>query len=721
MHCEKCNWEYPLDKIYLESKCVGCSERIVGTVTEYLENPELGLVNDVRGNQVLLANELSQTYAQPGSTLIAEAGTGIGKSYAYLLPLMIKARTAPVVISTAKKTLQQQLFEKDIPRLSTILDRPIRAALLYGRSHYACRKHWETAEAQHIIPKQATKQFFNYSDSEAVEDIEAFVALPATNIKPSTVRYLQTLSANDCVASRLKCVHASICGFMKDRKAAREADIIVTNHWMVGYDILLSQTAAHRGAYGLFATKADTLIIDEAHKFDEVVRNALTYTINESLLPNILKALKKVAPGDVEDLFNLGSTLDHLYVQWRDLFNEVRANTSRQTITNLSTLAPLLTNVRKWLSYLLLPTVVTNYVDKCLTLTGAARTNYIKSILDEMVLLMAGTVDTDTAIETPADIADTAGTAEGLNCFQVYRSFVEILLRLSQLDVTDDQRVLYVEVDKEACIKSAPIDVAGAIRRYTKARFTNTSYLSATLTINNSFDYFARKVGVDPALARIVQYPTTFNYATQALLYLNSTMPAPVPTNTSNYRQALTTEVADLLNASKGNAFVLFTAKDDLDYVASNIGPQLRLEVEVISQLDSNARTALKQYLSTPNSALFGLKSFWEGVDIPGDKLRLVIITKLPFPNSKDPIINARCDRAGDRSFTDVLLPEMISDLRQGVGRLIRSKTDQGIVAILDSRLLQKSYKGVVLNSLGIPRMVTDKARVVRNLQFLAT
>jgi Rad3-related DNA helicase len=142
--------------------------------------------------------------------------------------------------------------------------------------------------------------------------------------------------------------------------------------------------------------------------------------------------------------------------------------------------------------------------------------------------------------------------------------------------------------------------------------------------------------------------------------------------------------------------------------------------VTAVSQIDTSAPQALAQFIATPHSALLGLKTFWEGIDIPGDKLRLVIITKLPFPNTRDPIIKARCEKAAERAFVDIQLPEMISDLRQGVGRLIRSKTDRGVIAILDSRLLTKAYKGAVLNSLGINKVLTDQARVLRNLDFLA-
>jgi ATP-dependent DNA helicase DinG len=332
-----------------------------------------------------------------------------------------------------------------------------------------------------------------------------------------------------------------------------------------------------------------------------------------------------------------------------------------------------------------------------------------------------------------AEIVKTGAAAVLDSAFDVYYELYSFLWETAEIltGFTDHKSNLVHYADcsnKVATLKSAPLSVAPLLKGYydcksSKPKYSAIAYLSATLAVNKNFTNFAYRSGLSLLSPDVHQtnYPTAFDYDKQAVFYVGSHLPAPEQASLPQYRKAVTTEIASLVNACKGNAFVLFTSREDLEYVTANIVGQLDSSIEVVSQLDYSAQAALKQFKTMPNSALFGMKSFWEGVDIPGDKLQLVIITKLPFPNSKDPIISARSDAAGDRAFIDVIIPEMISDLRQGVGRLIRSKTDRGVIALLDSRALNKSYKNTILNSLGVTKVLTDSARVLRNLEFLAS
>jgi ATP-dependent DNA helicase DinG len=259
-----------------------------------------------------------------------------------------------------------------------------------------------------------------------------------------------------------------------------------------------------------------------------------------------------------------------------------------------------------------------------------------------------------------------------------------------------------------------PIDLSGIYGRAVADKYQSQVYVSATLAVNGKMDVFQSRIGVSTPNTAI--FGSAFDLNKQAILYLTNKVPLPTRNEMEvvDYRSALADEIESLLRANNGNAFVLFTARDEMEYVEAKL--RKCYDLPIVAQGQKNAADTLKQFMNTPKASLFGLKSFWEGVDVAGDKLSLVIITKLPFPNQSDPVAVARRKLSGDKWFVEVDLPDMIFDLRQGVGRLIRSANDRGVLAILDQRLLTKGYSQRVLNSLGFTKPTTNKDAVVRAL-----
>lgn len=723
MYCTTCKWEYPYDTDYLESNCISCNGPIITSAEEWLERTELGLAKEVRPNQIQLTGQVRKTY-QHGGVLIAEAGTGVGKSFAYLLPTIIGSFSEDgrqVIVTTAKKTLQQQLFYKDIPAVEKVLNHKIKSVLLYGRSNYACKRLWYQNKEELNIDDRFIDDFFGFSDQGLTEDLDVFLK----KRKPKQLKVLQSrltaLNAGDCSLRTTQCAYRGECPYVLNRRKVANADVIVTNHWMLGYDLL---TSLGHGDVHIFAKtdNGSVLIVDEAHKFEDAVRKALTIELKKSTLSKHLDALGIFLNPLTWPAAGLQIT--RLSDAWRDLFAQVQTNRNLSLSTDTPLLGAVLTAAQDVIDRLRQQTIIDTFLQKAAPASknGVNLSALLHRLVNEQISVLTS-APIALKESTPVGISFSSLTDTEIAAVNTYINFNSFLKTVTALGTSEENSVCYIDNENgHVSIKEAPVDLNMFIRPYLNQKFKASVFLSATLAINNSFNYFAHRMGISTAIPSVVcaQYPTEFDYSKQAVLYINNKLPAPQVNNMTAYYNGLTTEIAALLNASKGNAFVLFTARDDLSYVTNNIRPLLQA-VTVFSQTEVTAQQALKEYMATPQSALMGLKTFWEGIDIPGDKLRLVIITKLPFPNSKDPIIAARCKKADDRAFIDVQLPEMISDLRQGVGRLIRSKTDRGVIAILDSRLLTKSYKNAVLNSLGISRVLTDTQRVLRNLEFLAS
>lgn len=649
-----------------DRRCMVCDVPVDVTVDEWLSLKELGLVTENRPTQIDLARQIEQALNRliPG---FFEAGTGTGKSFAYLIPAILTKK--PIVISTAKKSLQAQLLEKDLPFLRSKFaaqNQSFTFAPLYGKGNYVC-KYWVDRK---VPPgSEAKNTFYEFFDKTPTwhvdEAVKAKIRLPFMRAD---------ISAENCVGSR--CVYHKSCNFIKDRQTVSSARIVVTNHWLIGYDDLANISE------GKSTLSNRTLIVDEAHKFVEAYRSAFSSKLD------------------------LG-----VYVKANDLV----ADHIPEVENELTECSRLWENVYKSLET----------VDDTVRLVDsfdfkqAAKTIYNKnySVRSKLENKTRRNANDETEFEPEVEI--------GL------RAAIKSVTRMEQTlrDLMSDRPALTVvkSIDNGLpTLQVIPVDPSSTIARH----HNNAIYLSATLAINSSFDIFKESVGFPNNkiyLGQCVEgiYGSAFNLSKQAFLFIDKTTPDPdkgLVKGATPYRRHLAAQIKTLTEENGGNAFVLFTSKDDMWGVADVLRHNLGYTLPLIIQKDSAALT-LKAYKETHNAVLFGLKSFWEGVDIPGEKLSMVIITKLPFPGRNDPVMNARRLIYGDGAFRKVDLPEMIMDLRQGVGRLIRSATDRGSLAILDSRLISKYniYGKKVIDSLGVKNVTTDLAQALKLINTFKT
>lgn len=655
MQCTQCSATLPYqEETGAVFACLFCTGMQYATATDILSNPSVGFTKERRESQVRLTALLEESIHSNKHAII-EAGTGVGKSYAYMLSHIL-SKTNRIVVSTAKKSLQGQLIKKDLPYIADTLQKlgftehKITYAAAYGRSNYVC--YANVAKHQKKKLTVWNDEFFDRTDvtTDGLADDIPYALRKQLHFTPE-------LSAENCRGT--SCKYSADCLYIAAKQRMVQSRIVVTNHWLVGYHIKQSMEQDVKTVPGLLGNQF-TLIVDEAHKFDEGVRSAFTLSTTQRAMTSLLNAFNahKLSTNGV----NTFCDFDALEAKWNHLFGSIK----EEGIVSISeTLATAITDD------LTEPRIL-----------SALRAN------GEPYAITAMSDEARAVLALSMTIRDT----------------------LKKVGEGADGYITYAENDRGTKkLSCAPVSTRPYVAQL--LRTTPTKFLSATLAIGGSLEPFREKYGVENAIT--AQFGSAFDLGKQSVLYLSREVGAHTATN---YIAQLSQEIDDLITASKGNAFVLFTSRSELEQVFT----ALRHKHNIISQTEYYPNTALHKYHSQSNATLFGLKSFWEGVDITGDKLSLVVIAKLPFPNQSDPIFKARCALAQDKWFHKVALPEMIIDLRQGVGRLIRSKTDKGVVAVLDERMHTKPYRKTVLTSLGMPRVTSSKPAVLSALNRLS-
>lgn len=598
-----------------------------------------------RRGQALMARLVKHALDE-GLHALIEAGTGIGKSFAYLIPLIWGRQRA--LVSTANKTLQNQLWEKDLPALRQIAPHPFTAALLKGRGNYICNLKLKEHSRQMTLPGQGISigdvlARLEQTPSGDVESLRLF----------GEVRNALTADQHDCLGQR--CSMFSKCFYERARAQAEEADIVILNHSLLAFNLILESRIVQ---------PRDVIVIDEAHELAGYVADALRLRLEYDQIPAFIN--------------------DDLVVRHAD--NDVRGQAVRlnhELFTRLSQ-SNGSDRERRW--------ALTVQVPHAQALMG--KVNAIRRGLTRRYPPAPGGGDTNeenarhkTAIEWAAELENQ------LAAFGEKAPPDAIRYCEKGPGKSDLARIVLCQ---------EPAEVADFMRETLWATTRTVICTSATLTAGQRFDYLRRQIGAprENVLQRIIDSP--FDYATQAMLYTPNGLIPDYGEGEQAYTQKLAAEVERLVTASRGRAFVLCTSMRRAEQLYATLEP--RLPFACYCQGAASRNELLDRFRDDPEGAvLFATKSFWEGVDIPGEALSLVIIDKLPFAPHRDPVIQHREQRiraAGGSPFNEAMLPEAILALKQGVGRLIRTETDRGVMAILDSRLNTKQYGAQVIASL---------------------
>jgi Rad3-related DNA helicase len=654
----------PLDRLTLENEPIEVPDVTPAFTSDGLVAQALGERYRYRPQQVEMVQIVRQALLEK-KTAIVEAGTGCGKSFAYLIPLI--ASHVRAFVSTANKTLQTQLWEKDIPALQQVFPHPFTAALLKGRGNYVCRFKLREARQQLKLPgleddlTNLVKQLDRVSTGD-VEDLRLHRRL----------RDAVTAGAHDCM--RNDCPDFSTCYYERAKLRAEASDIVVVNHALLAYNLVSP-----------FLSPRPVVVVDEAHEMERYTVHALRLGLEYATVPQFIND-NVVLRHASDDLRQEAIRLNHsLFTQLAEKPSEWERRWAVQgELQEGLALADRINKIHKALLQAYPPVEVSDDENEE---NNAENAQHMTRIMWAIELT---NVAQTLAEEAPPDHVRYCEEQPG--------------------ETGPGSIILYRE----------PIQVAGFLQEALFDPVQRVICTGATLSVAGGFGYFCQQTGapstLDQAVERVIGSP--FDYTRQALLYTPNGLVPQYGAGEEEYALNLGREIWRLLKASRGRAFVLCTSARRMREMYDLISPHL--EYTCYCQGDGLSRAELLELFQNDaaqdgetGAVLFATKSFWEGVDIPGPALSLVIIDKLPFAPHRDPVVQYRqqaiSDRGG-RPFDEMTLPEAILALKQGVGRLIRTETDRGVIAILDSRINTKQYGQQIIASL-------PRARRTRRIQ----
>ncbi len=612
-----------------------------------------------RDSQLAMA-ELIQESIKNNDCNVIEASTGIGKSFAYLVPAFLS--NSKILISTGTKNLQDQLFKKDIPLINKTIVSGKQLALLKGRSNYCCPYRINKFRQQRRFQSRQLTPVFDalksWSETTSRGDISEFSKIPERD----SLWFYATSNADNCLGN--ECPDIKECFVVKARRKAQKADVIVINH-----HLFFSDQALKDDGFGELLPDIDVLIFDEAHQLPDVASHffgrSLTMRQYDLLMKDIVDAQITEAKDskEIQDICRL---------------NQKAIADFRLTLGKFNPKG-------EWRHIQHAPDIVSAIEE-------------LNQVLETLMKQL--------------DVLKSRGKELGL-CFarlEGYREILDDFMSPKKSEVT-----WYEWNEQSFRFMISPVDISDQFKQQIdRSLYKSIFYTSATLSSNGSFDYFTRRLGIEDI--NCANFESPFDYQKQALLYLAENMPDP---SSDDFVKVFADQCCELINATQGNCFILFTSYRMLKLTAGILSR--RLKNKLFIQGEQQRSELMSAYLKTPNPILLGTSSFWEGVDVKGDKLKLVIIDKLPFKSPGDPVYKRRLQHVsenGGNAFKDVQIPEATISLRQGVGRLIRDINDTGIVMIADNRLTSKPYGKDFLNSL--PNMKKSSS-LKTALQFAAS
>ena len=611
-----------------------------------------------RTQQVEMAQAVAEAIERR-AVLIAEAGTGTGKTFAYLVPALLYG--GKVILSTGTKTLQDQLFNRDLPTVRDALRVPVTAALLKGRANYVCHYHLER--------NLEDGRFGSREDIRHLRAIERYARTSKTGDRAglsdvpedATVWPMVTSTRENCLGG--ECPHHKDCFVMEARKQALAADLVVVNHHLFFADLVLRDEGVSE-----LLPQCNTVIFDEAHQLPDTATLFFGETLSTAQLVELARDTRIEAAANAKDFVALPEAAQAMERAARDLRIAMGDDTGRQAARQIE-----------------------------------ARREFGER-LDVLAQRLAALHE---LLEFQAD------RSEGLkNCAQ---RCDEMSIRLARWRCQEQaEMVRWVEVFPHALqLHATPLSTSEVFRKQLEGSARAWIFTSATLSVKKDFSHYTQALGLEQAIA--MSWDSPFDYPAQGLLYVPERMPAP---NTEGYTAQVVEAVLPVVRASRGRAFLLFTslrAMREAHGLLSERFARERLEFPLLLQGEGSRSELLERFRKLGNAVLVASQSFWEGVDVRGEALSLVMIDRLPFSPPDDPVLAARIERInaeGRNAFMEYQVPEAVITLKQGAGRLIRDETDRGVLMICDTRLVDKPYGKRIWQSLPPMRRTRALAEV---------
>nr|WP_229420883.1 ATP-dependent DNA helicase [Pseudoduganella albidiflava] len=622
-----------------------------------------------RKSQTEMAKAIAQAISEQ-QTLIAEAGTGTGKTFAYLVPaLMWGGKT---IVSTGTKNLQDQLFQRDIPTVRAALKAPVSVALLKGRGNYLCHYHLERTLAN---GRMTSREDVGY-----LREISRFLKMTQTGDKAELARVpenapvwnLVTSTRENCLGQ--ECQYNQDCFVLKARREAQQADVVVVNHHLFFADVALKDTGVAE-----LLPSANTIIFDEAHQLPDTATLFFGETVSTSQVLELCRDVLAEGLAHARDGANWAGVVSVVEKAARDLRLTFPQDVVRLSLPQIAPSSDFFPALEK-----------------------------LKEELDGMLEVLEGQAQRAETIEHCR--------TRGLELAQKYKDWTYD----PKVKVPPGQEAVYwVEAFASSLqLHKTPLSIAQIFSNQREGTPRSWIFTSATLAVKNDFKHFSHQLGLydEPAMS----WPSPFNYAEQGILYVPQGLPDP---NSLGYTDAVLDCALPVIEAAGGRTFLLCTTLRAVKRAAERLRDEFErrgLKFPLFVQGDRGRTELLDQFRKAGNGVLIGSQSFWEGVDVRGEALSLVIIDKLPFAPPDDPVLAARIEvmeKKGMNGFVHHTLPEAIINLKQGAGRLIRDEGDRGVLMLCDPRVITKPYGRRIWQSLPPFKRTREQAEVIAFFQ----
>lgn len=599
-----------------------------------------------RESQTMMAEAVAKAIKDKG-TLVVEAGTGTGKTFAYLAPALLSKKK--FIVSTGTKNLQEQLFHRDLPMVKKAIDKTKKTALLKGRSNYLClHRLAQTSSGNVLLEKEVLNEFSSvrkWASTTSTGDIGELKTIK----EDAKVLPIVTSTVDNCLGK--DCPSYEDCYLVKARRKAMEADVIVVNHHLFFADLALKDTG-----FGELIPDVDVVIFDEAHQVPDIASEYFGDNLSSRQVQDITKDIIAITRAVLKDADQLAKIAEKCQMHMADLrllfpHNPSRGNWAEKLQQN--DIAEQITTIQQNLTQLYEIASIQQGRDK----------------------------DLDLMIERIGE-------------------FIQCLGKVT--DVTQTGVSLWYETTpRHIVLHLTPLSIAEKFSEIMAAQNAAWIFTSATLMVDDNFDHYCNHMGLYQAKTLALDSP--FDYQNQAMLCIPRFLPEP---NDRAIKYNLVDIACRLIHASKGRAFILFTSHAMMREVAQLVEEKFveeKIEHPILVQGSTTKQALLDEYLKNQDAVLFGTGAFWEGVDVKGDDLLCVMIDKLPFASPDDPLLQARiedCKKQGGNAFAQIQIPQAVITLKQGAGRLIRDETDKGVLVICDNRLVTKQYGQTFVASL---------------------